>query len=65
MPLINMKPDFKPFSEPVAGRKIDFQQFRKRESAGFGTLLRMAVYALIISGMALGLMEMIRTLSGG
>jgi len=46
----------------TTGRKIDFHQFRRREPAGFGTLLRMTVYALIISGMAFGLMELLQTL---
>ncbi|MBM3171093.1 MAG: hypothetical protein FJZ75_05725 [Bacteroidetes bacterium] len=44
------------------GRKIDFQQFRRREPAGMGTFLRMLTYALIISGMAFGLMELLQTL---
>lgn len=44
------------------GRKIDFQQFRRREPAKFGTFLRMITYALIVSGMAFGLMELLQTL---
>lgn len=46
-----------------SGRKFDFHQYRRREPAKLGSFLRMLVYALIVSGIAFGLLEMLSTLS--
>jgi hypothetical protein len=46
-----------------SGRKFDFHQYRRREPAKLSSFLRMLVYAIIVSGIAFGLLEMLSTLS--
>jgi hypothetical protein len=63
MPLNSMKKESKQFAQEPAQKRFDFHQYRRRQPVRFATFTRLLVYALIISGIAFGLMEMIQTLA--